>query len=83
MIASLLWGFLYLPATSPIGGEVIDYFGGTEVFFSVANIAVWGVVGFNMVIMYTALRGLPREMYEAAKLDAPASCRSRSASSCP
>ncbi|WAA66534.1 carbohydrate ABC transporter permease [Microbacterium oxydans] len=69
VIASLLWGFLYLPATSPIGGEVIDFFGGTEIFFSVANIAVWGVVGFNMVIMYTALRGLPQEMYEAAKLD--------------
>ncbi|WP_307872168.1 carbohydrate ABC transporter permease [Microbacterium paraoxydans] len=69
VIASLLWGFLYLPATSPIGGDVIDFFGGTEIFFSVANIAVWGVVGFNMVIMYTALRGLPQEMYEAAKLD--------------
>ncbi|WP_449407392.1 carbohydrate ABC transporter permease [Microbacterium maritypicum] len=69
VIASLLWGFLYLPATSPIGGDVIDFFGGTEVFFSVANIAVWGVVGFNMVVMYTALRGLPREMYEAAKID--------------
>jgi multiple sugar transport system permease protein len=69
VIASLLWGFLYLPATSPIGGEVIDFFGSTEIFFSVANIAVWGVVGFNMVIMYTALRGLPQEMYEAAKLD--------------
>ncbi len=69
VIASLLWGFLYLPATSPIGGEIIDFFGGTEIFFSVANIAVWGVVGFNMVIMYTALRGLSPEMYEAAKLD--------------
>lgn len=69
VIASLLWGFLYLPATSPIGGDVIDFFGGTEIFFSVANIAVWGVVGFNMVIMYTALRGLPQEMCEAAKLD--------------
>lgn len=69
VIASLLWGFLYLPATSPIGGDVVDFFGGTEIFFSVANIAVWGVVGFNMVVMYTALRGLPREMYEAAKID--------------
>ncbi len=67
VIASLLWGFLYLPATSPIGGEVVDYFGGTEVFFSVANIAVWGGVGFNGVLMYPARRGRPREMSEAAK----------------
>ncbi|WP_382304864.1 carbohydrate ABC transporter permease [Herbiconiux sp. UC225_62] len=69
VIASLLWGFLYLPATSPIGGAVIDYFGSREVFFSVANIAVWGVVGFNMVILYTAIRGLPQEVYDAASLD--------------
>lgn len=69
VVASLLWGFLYLPATSPIGGQVVNYFGSTEIFFSVANIAVWGVVGFNMVIMYTALRGLPKEVFDAAHVD--------------
>lgn len=69
VIASLLWGFLYLPATSPIGGAVVDYFGSTTIFFSVANIAVWGVVGFNMVVLYTAIRGLPAEIYDAAMID--------------
>ncbi|WP_104088779.1 carbohydrate ABC transporter permease [Arthrobacter sp. GMC3] len=69
VVASLLWGFLYMPATSPIGGGVIDYFGSTTIFFSVANIAVWGVVGFNMIILYTAIRGLPAELYDAAQLD--------------
>jgi multiple sugar transport system permease protein len=69
VVASLLWGFLYLPATSPIGGNVVDYFGTTGVFFSVANVAVWGVVGFNMVILYTAVRSLPPELFEAAELD--------------
>lgn len=69
VIASLLWGFLYLPATSPIGGDAIDYFGSTEIFFAVANIAVWGVVGFNMLILYTSLRGLPAEIFDAAQLD--------------
>lgn len=69
VVASLLWGFMYLPATSPIGGQVIDYFGSTGIFFSVANVAVWGVVGFNMVILYTAVRSLPRELFEAAELD--------------
>jgi multiple sugar transport system permease protein len=69
VVASLLWGFMYLPATSPIGGNVVDYFGTKGVFFSVANVAVWGVVGFNMVILYTAVRSLPRELFEAAELD--------------
>lgn len=37
--------------------------------FSVANIGVWGGVGFNMIVLYTALRGIPREMYDAARID--------------
>lgn len=69
VVASLLWGFMYLPATSPIGGDVVDYFGTKGIFFSVANVAVWGVVGFNMVILYTAVRSLPKELFEAAELD--------------
>jgi multiple sugar transport system permease protein len=69
VVASLLWGFLYLPATSPIGGKVIHYFGSTGIFFSVTNVAVWGVVGFNMVILYTAVRSLPPDLFEAAELD--------------
>jgi multiple sugar transport system permease protein len=69
VVASLLWGFIYLPATSPIGGDHIDYFGSRGVFFSVANVAVWGVLGFNMVVIYTSLRGLPRDVFEAAEID--------------
>ncbi|MGW0833299.1 carbohydrate ABC transporter permease [Streptomyces prunicolor] len=69
VIATLLWGFLYLPATSPIGGQHLDYFGSSMVYVSVANIAVWGAVGFNMVVMYTSLRALPPEIYEAARID--------------
>ena len=69
VVASLLWGFIYLPATSPIGGASFNYFGSREVFFSVANVAVWGVLGFNMVVIYTSLRSLPRDLFEAAELD--------------
>src|SRR5699024_11007895 len=36
---------------------------------AVANIAVWTGVGFNMIIIYTSLRGIPEEVYEAARLD--------------
>ena len=69
VVATLLWGFIYLPATSPIGGSTFDYFSSRAVFFSVANVAVWGVLGFNMVVIYTSLRGLPRELFEAAEID--------------
>lgn len=69
VIASLLWGFLYLPATSPIGGQAINYFGNRAIFFTVANVAVWGVVGFNTVVIYTALRAVPADICQAAQID--------------
>ncbi|CAG6396841.1 sugar ABC transporter permease [Streptomyces cocklensis] len=69
VIASLMWGFLYLPATSPIGGDQVDFFGQVAVYFSVGNVAVWGAVGFNMIVIYTALRALPAELFESARLD--------------
>ncbi|HEX4226988.1 MAG TPA: sugar ABC transporter permease [Pseudonocardiaceae bacterium] len=69
VIATLLWGFLYLPATSPIGGNHVNFFGQVAVFFSVGNVVLWGAVGFNMVVMFTALRALPRDIYDAAKID--------------
>lgn len=76
VIASLLWGFIYLPRVSPIravfesvGWQPPNFFTPTTIFFSVANIAVWGGVGFNMIIMYTALRAIPAELYESARID--------------
>ncbi|MFG2902694.1 carbohydrate ABC transporter permease [Streptomyces zaomyceticus] len=76
VIAALLWGFLYLPDVSPFF-HVLDAFGlpqpdlmdGTPLYLAMANIAVWGGTGFNMIVIYTALRSLPAEVYEAAKLD--------------
>ncbi|WP_393062240.1 carbohydrate ABC transporter permease [Streptomyces sp. LN549] len=80
VIAALLWGFLYLPAVSPFvyvldkfGMTAPDLFDGTNLYFSFANIAVWGGTGFNMIVIYTALRAIPQEVYEAARLDGASS----------
>lgn len=68
--ASLLWGFLYLPSLSPIRQVLdVDLLGSGTVVFSMANIAIWGGVGFNMLVLYTALRAVPRTYYEAARID--------------
>lgn len=76
VIASLLWGFIYLPSTSPIsyisrelGGSSIPFFDYPILYFSIANIALWTGVGFNMIIIYTSLRAIPTEIYEAARID--------------
>ncbi|WP_062204804.1 carbohydrate ABC transporter permease [Streptomyces sp. NBRC 109706] len=76
VIASLLWGFMYLPSTSPfshltekLGMDAIPFLDGTNIFPSLANIALWGGVGFNMLIIYTSLRSIPPEIYDAARMD--------------
>lgn len=76
VVASLMWGFMYLPATSPfsyitraLGWGSIPFLENPEIFGSVANIAIWGGVGFNMIIIYTSLRGIPSEIYDAARID--------------
>lgn len=75
VIAALLWGFLYQPSVSPIIqgftaiGIDISLLSPGTVLWSIANIATWSTVGINMIILFSALQALPREMYEAAKLD--------------
>ncbi|MBT0769541.1 sugar ABC transporter permease [Kineosporia sp. J2-2] len=76
VISSLLWGFLYLPAVSPftyaadqVGVTLPQPMAPGLVLFGIANIAVWGGVGFNMIVLYTALRSIPTELYEAARID--------------
>jgi len=76
VVATLLWGFLYLPTVSPFpailskfGLSMPNLFTTHVALLSVANIGVWGGTGFNMVVMYTALRAVPSELYEAARID--------------
>ncbi len=76
VVAALLWGFMYLPSTSPFsyltkaaGWGAIPFLQEPGLFGSLANIAVWGGVGFNMIIIYTSLRGIPADIYESARLD--------------
>jgi multiple sugar transport system permease protein len=76
VLATVLWGFLYLPSVSPLhdalrwlGLPDVDLLSGTTIFGALANIGVWGGTGFNMIVIFTALRAVPREMYEAARVD--------------
>lgn len=76
VISSLLWGFLYIPSVSPfyrlasvVGVQMPELLSGNLVIVAIANIALWGGVGFNMVVMYTSLTAIPSDIYEAARLD--------------
>jgi len=76
VIATLLWGFLYLPRVSPfqyalreLGLGPVNLMSPTTIYGALINIALWGGVGFNMIVMYTALRAVPSELYDSARID--------------
>lgn len=76
VIAAILWSFLYLPGLSPIvatlqhaGFGTVNFLGLNSTLWSIANIVTWEYTGYNMLIIYAALQAIPRDLYEAARLD--------------
>jgi multiple sugar transport system permease protein len=77
VIAAIMWGFLYSPNLSPftaITGQ-INILGADLVLWAIANVVTWVYVGYNMLIIYSALLSIPTEIYEAARLDGASQAR--------
>ncbi|SDL16191.1 multiple sugar transport system permease protein [Glycomyces sambucus] len=76
VVAALMWGFLYGPDFGPlaqladrIGAAAPDFLGADLMLGSIANIVTWEFTGYNMILLYAALRAIPTELYEAAAVD--------------
>ena len=71
VIAAIMWGYLYSPNLSPFASitSEIDLLAPSTVLWSIANVVTWVYVGYNMLIIYSALLALPSEIFEAARLD--------------
>jgi multiple sugar transport system permease protein len=76
VVATLMWGYLYGPSFGPfaqlatkLGVTAPDFLNEPWVLPSIANIQTWEFVGYNMIIMYAALRSIPSDLYEAAAVD--------------
>lgn len=76
VVGALMWGYLYGRDFGPIsqafhavGLPVPDLLSSDLILGSVMNIATWQFAGYNMIILYSALRAIPTEMYEAAQVD--------------
>jgi multiple sugar transport system permease protein len=71
VIAAIMWGFLYSPNLSPFTDvtRAFDFLAPETVLWSIANVVTWVFVGYNMLIIYSALLAIPAEVYEAARLD--------------
>ncbi len=70
VIGGLIWAYLYSPTIGPIKNLLgVDPLSDSVLLPSVANIATWQWVGYNMIIFYTALQAVPKEIVEAARAD--------------
>ncbi|GAA2095300.1 sugar ABC transporter permease [Microlunatus panaciterrae] len=76
VVATLMWGYLYGPDFGPfaqlanlVGLPPPPFLSPHVVLFSIANVVNWEFVGYNMIIIYAALRSIPSELYEAARVD--------------
>lgn len=82
VVATLMWGYLYGPDFGPfaqiakeLGLGVPPFFSQRGMFFSIMNIVNWEFIGYNMIILYAALRSIPTELYEAARVDGASEAR--------
>jgi multiple sugar transport system permease protein len=76
VVAALMWGYLYGPDFGPLAQLARDaglptpgFLTGRWMLASLANIVSWEFIGYNMIILYAALRTIPTELLEAAAVD--------------
>lgn len=66
VVAVLMWSYLYSPTFGPLRTNLLTQHTG---LLSVGNVIFWGSTGFNMIILYSSLQGVPQELYQAARVD--------------
>jgi multiple sugar transport system permease protein len=76
VVATLMWGYLYGRDFGPVAQladklnvAAPDFLSKTLMLPSIANIVTWEFTGYNMIILYAALRAIPHDLYEAAAVD--------------
>lgn len=76
-VATLVWLYIYLPAAGPLaqllarlGLEAPNFLSSPHLaLYAVALVANWKFLGFHYLIALAALKALPREVLEAARVD--------------
>lgn len=76
VVSALMWGFLFDPAYGPfnqfmsdLGFRNFNWLSDTFMLPAIIIIAIWEWTGYNSIILYTALKSVPRDIVEAAILD--------------
>jgi multiple sugar transport system permease protein len=76
VVAALIWGYLYGQSWGPLAQIARSmnltppqFMSPDTIIAALANISTWQYAGYNMVIMYAALKAVPSDLYEAARVD--------------
>ncbi|GAA1851497.1 sugar ABC transporter permease [Myceligenerans crystallogenes] len=76
VVAAMMWGFMYSDRVGLTGSlndlagfELLAPYTRGWILPSIGNIVTWEFVGYNMLILYSALKTVPTETYEAAAID--------------
>ncbi len=76
VVGAVMWSFLLEPQFGPfvhlanaLGLHNTDFFSTNLILPSIIVIVIWEWTGYNMLILYTALRSVPRDVIEAAIMD--------------
>ncbi|BDZ49606.1 sugar ABC transporter permease [Frondihabitans sucicola] len=80
IVIAIIWSFVYDPSAGLLNG-ILQSLGGNwansfawlgnprTALVSVIFVIVWGLVGFYMVLFIASIKGVPAEIYEAARID--------------
>ncbi|WP_136610928.1 carbohydrate ABC transporter permease [Sinomonas albida] len=73
VIGALMWGFLYSPSFGPLqqifGANAPALLSPSNIFGALVNVVTWQWAGYYMIIIYAALQGIDKSLYEAARID--------------
>ncbi len=76
VVASVMWSFLLLPGFGPyaqfaqtLGFGNLNFFSNQLILPTIILIVIWEWTGYNMTILFTSLKSIPREVTEAAVME--------------
>ncbi|TDU03398.1 multiple sugar transport system permease protein [Streptomyces sp. 846.5] len=81
IVAAIIWVNLYSPDVGPLTplGKTLgfgwNFFAPAMVWPSIGNLLTWHGIGYNMLIIYSALQAVPRELFDAARVDGASELR--------
>jgi multiple sugar transport system permease protein len=76
VIGTMMWGFIYgtqnglvTQTLTLLGLPAPDLLSSQWILVSIMNITGWEYIGYNMIILFAALKTVPHELVEAAAID--------------